>query len=100
MPYDNLNFGYRLGIAIGSSVGLALFITNAIEYDKIRRSSCNAISSETADRLFWLNVILAIVFTIIVLFTFYKLLTKSQRYSIRSTTAKQISPPEGSAGRA
>lgn len=59
MSTGTLAFGG--GTLIVSAAGAALFIANAVHFDRAR-TNCNSISSTTANTLFWLNAILAVIF--------------------------------------
>ena len=64
--------GFLIGALIASSAGVALTITNAVYYSKAR-NNCKSISSTSADVLMWLNIILAVIFGIIFVWTIYHL---------------------------
>lgn len=64
--------GFLLISIVGSAAGLALTITNAVYYSQAR-NNCNSISTTTANVMMWLNIILAVIFGIILIWAFYRL---------------------------
>lgn len=65
--------GFLWLVMIGSVGGIALSISNAVEYNRAK-TNCNSVSSNTANVLFWLNIILAAVLAIIFIWAIYRLL--------------------------
>nr|QBK91131.1 MAG: uncharacterized protein LCPAC202_01050 [Pithovirus LCPAC202] len=58
---------------MGSAGGIALTVANAIEYNRAK-TDCNSVSSNTANVLLWLNIILAVILAIIFIWAIYRLL--------------------------
>ena len=65
--------GFLWLVIIGSAGGIALTVANAIEYNRAK-TDCNSISSNTANVLLWLNIILAVILAIIFIWAIYRLL--------------------------
>ena len=88
--------GFLLGTVIATSTGLALTITNSIYYSQAR-NNCNSISTTTANVMMWLNIILAVIFGIILIWAIYRLVVHPE---LRKELGKQTSdyfskPPKG-----
>lgn len=64
--------GFLLGTLIATGAGLALTITNSIYYSQAR-NNCQSISNTTANVMMWLNIILAVIFGIILIWAIYRL---------------------------
>lgn len=64
--------GFILITIVGSGAGLALTITNAVYYSQAR-NNCQSISSTAANTMMWLNIILAVIFGITLIWAFYRL---------------------------
>ena len=57
----------------------ALFITNAIYFDRIIRGSCSTVNLTELTTLYWLNVILAIITILLFIWTFFRLTYHSKQ---------------------
>jgi hypothetical protein len=64
--------GFLIGTVIATGAGLALTITNAVYYGQVR-NNCQSISSTAANVMMWLNIILAVIFGIILIWAIYRL---------------------------
>jgi hypothetical protein len=64
--------GFLIGSLVASAAGVGLTITNAVYYSKAR-NNCNSITNTSANVLMWLNIILAVIFGIIFIWTIYHL---------------------------
>ncbi len=67
-------YAFSGGTLIVAAAGTALFVANAVNYERARKN-CNAISSGTANLLFWLNAILAVVFGLLFIWALFVLIT-------------------------
>lgn len=85
--------GFLWVVIIGSAGGIALTVANAIEYNRAR-TNCDAISSNTANVLLWLNIILAVVLAIIFIWAIYRLVVhpKTRAEVTRAPTVKVVQP--------
>jgi len=82
---------FKIVVVIASGLATAFFITNAVFYDKIRQSSCTAISKDEADVMFYLNVIFAIITGIIFIWGIFRLFTrKDYRVSLQERSTAYI----------
>nr|QBK90768.1 MAG: uncharacterized protein LCPAC201_00690 [Pithovirus LCPAC201] len=85
--------GFLWLVILGSAGGVALTIANAIEYNRAK-TDCNSVSSNTANVLLWLNIILAVILAIIFIWAIYRLLihpkTKVELVKKPSVTALKI----------
>jgi high-affinity Fe2+/Pb2+ permease len=81
-------------VVIGAGATLALTIVNAVYYSKAS-SNCASISSSTASTLMWINIILAIIAGIILLWGLWRLIvSREKRRQISQTFTKTISQPQ------
>jgi len=62
------DYGHLITTGLVTGVGLAITIANAVFFDKSRKN-CKAYSKTTADIMFWLNIILAIIFGLLFFWT-------------------------------
>jgi hypothetical protein len=92
--------GFLWLVLIGSAGGVALTVANAIEYNRAK-TNCVAISTNTANVLLWLNVILAIILAIIFIWAIYRLLVHprtmseiTRRPSVTTVTTRAVSPKQ------
>jgi len=82
--------GFLLGTVIATASGLALTITNAVYYSQAR-NNCNSISTTTANVMMWLNIILAVIFGIILIWAIYRLVVHPDlRKELRNKTSRYI----------
>lgn len=64
---------FRVASVIATGFFTGLFIANAFYWNKIRNGSCNAVTSNDATVLFWLNVIFAIIVGLLFLWALIRL---------------------------
>ncbi len=87
--------GFLWAVIIGSAGGFALSVANAIEYNRAK-TDCNSVSSNTANVLLWLNIILAVVLAIIFIWAIYRLLvhpkTRGEVTKKAVVTAVKVQP--------
>ena len=62
------DYSHTTAVLLFSGGAFALAIANAVFFDRARRN-CDTISTGTAELMFWLNVILAVVFGILFFWT-------------------------------
>lgn len=67
---------------------LALFIANAIYWDRIVKNTCNAITKGEAQTLFWFNVIWAVIASIFFLWAIIRLFFHSSARTEAATKVK------------
>lgn len=85
--------GFLWLVILGSAGGIALTVANAIEYNRAK-TDCNSVSSNTANVLLWLNIILAVILAIIFIWAIYRLLvhpkTRGEIVKKASVTALKV----------
>lgn len=88
--------GFIIGTVIASAAGLGLTITNSVYYSRAR-SNCASIDSNSANIMMWLNIILAVIFGIILIWAFYRLVVHPDlRKELGRKTSDYINaPPKG-----
>ena len=89
--------GFLWIVLIGSVGGVILTVANAITFDRTRTDNTTisrTITRNTANVLFWLNVILAVVFAIIFIWAIYRLLIHPKtRSEVRQASQPVYRPP-------
>lgn len=65
---------FKIIVLVGSGFGTGFFIANAVVFGRIVNKSCNAVSKNEAQTLMWINIIMAVVFSIIFIWAIVMLL--------------------------
>lgn len=83
---------FKIIVTIVSGFFIGIAIANIVYYNRIRSGTCNAVTKNEANVMFWINIVILVIAVIIFLWSLWRLLfTQSQRSKAGKSVDKYFS---------